>query len=244
MTELDPYQPPASFDSVEQKPEGPTVLKDPRLIGNAALTAISLQVFVKFLMAFGPNGQEWLIVLTVAHVFAFVSGICLYFIWIYRCASNVQRLNRHTEVKPGWVVGCYFIPLLNWVAPVISMRAIIRGSFVRGNPGALPSITVVWWLAYWVSNVVLRISHDPVMFGVWSVALVIAWISVTILVTRISRCQADFRWSDGPHSERVMMTPLPPRGAPSVAPLQVRRIHETGSGSAAVQDIESEWGRR
>ncbi len=233
--DFDPYKPPDSAHEVEpSEPQGEPVLKDPRWIGHAALTAISIQILVKFLMAFLSEGRDWLVVLTIAHVVAYLASIILFLVWIYRVASNAQRLNRHSGVRPGWAVGSYFIPFVNWVSPILSMRDIIRTTFFRTPPGALPGIAVLWWLSFIVSNVVFRFGRDPLMFGVWFLAIFLSWIGAIILVIRISRCQADFRWSDFPASERVAMVPIASHRPAHPAP---------DPGRPAAVDIESEWGK-
>lgn len=230
--EFDPYQPPESADSPAREPHGEAVLKDPGFVGKAALIAISLQVLVEYLMAFRFDGRDWFVVLTIAHVVFYLASIVLFLVWVHRAATNVRRLNRHAGVSPGWAVGCYFVPFVNWVAPVVSMREIIRITFVHTAPGALPSIAVAWWVSFMTSNVVLRFSQDPLIFGVWFLSVLVSWIGVMILVIRISRCQAGFRWPDGPPPQRAVLTPLLAR-----RPVRLPPVRPSAS------DIESDWGK-
>lgn len=237
---FDPYQTPASAASVIPETQSTGVLKDPRFLGNAALTAISIQVFLKALMAFVPRQSDIVMAVTIAHVTVFLGSVVFFLVWIHRCASNVMRINRHADVKPGWVVGSYFIPFVNWFAPCIHMRAIIRGTFLHHPAGALPSITIVWWIAYGLSNFVLRFDHGSVGLAVWSLSVMVSWIGVIILVTRISRRQAAFRWPEMAESQRALLRPLPPRSLPGRPPIRARRIQPVPAAlKPNTTDVES-----
>jgi hypothetical protein len=222
----------------------PTALPDPRLLGNIAVVCISTQVLVKFAMALGVASLEWLFIVTAAHIVALVASVVSFLIWLFRVASNVRRLNPHAGINPGWVVGSYFVPFANWVVPIISMRDIVQNSFVHAKPGALKTLAVVWWLSFVFSGVAQRfVRTDPVVMGIWLLAITVSWIGAIVLITRISRAQAAFRWSDLPQSRRPTMVPL--GGSRSVGLPSSRSMGSTEPKVRPVSesDIESEWGK-
>ena len=247
-SDFNPYQPPATAETLSPAP-APEVhrtnaLADPRFMGNVALVCISIQVFVKFAMVPGVASLEGLFVVTVAHSLSFIGSIILFLIWLYRVASNVLRLDPRANIKPGWVVGSYFVPLVNWVMPVVSMRNIIRSSFFRSNPGALQMTAVVWWVAFMFSNIAQRFAREePVMMGIWLLAITVSWICVIALVTRISRVQASFQWADLPQSRRPMMVPLGGRHPAQPPSVSAGRVKAPAVKPISESDIESEWGR-
>jgi hypothetical protein len=244
---LNPYQPPATTETVSHAPapedHRTTALADPRFIGNVSLVCISIQLLVKYAMVPGAATFEWLFAVTVVHLLAFVGSIISFLIWLYRVASNVLRLDPHANIKPGWVVGSYFVPFVNWVVPVISMRNIVQVSFFRSNPGALKMVAVVWWLSFMFSTVAQRFARtEPVMMGIWLITITISWICVIALVTRISRVQASFQWVDLPQSRRPMMVPLGGRHPTQVPAGNAGRIKASAVRTIPESDIESGWG--
>ncbi|MES2661168.1 MAG: DUF4328 domain-containing protein [Verrucomicrobiota bacterium] len=240
--DIDPYQPPACADPVAPALRVGGFLKDPRFIGTAALVAVSLQIIVKLVVTFGVLTRDWVSALTIAHLVVFLASGILYLVWIYRVAANVERIHRHADVKPGWVVGCYFIPVVNWVAPAVTLRNLIRLTFVHRPPGALPAITIVWWISFMACNLitVLRVGRDPVLLGIWTLCLVVSWGCLIVLITRISRAQADFPAPQEP--PRVRMTPLSASRRPGLPPVTLRPVAPDPPASLTTPDPESDWG--
>lgn len=246
---FDPYRPPAAVETTPQAgPAGfhqSAALTDTRLVGNVAMVCISIQVLIKFAMVPGVTSFEWLFVVTIAHLVAFLASIITFLVWLYRVASNVRRINPHAHISPGWAVGSYFVPFANWVVPIISMRDIVRNSFVRAKPGALGTVAVVWWLSFVFSGIAQRfVRVDPVMMGIWLLTITVSWICALVLISRISRVQASFRWSDLPQSRRPMMVPLGSSRANRLPGTRIPGKSETGIRPVNEPDIESEWGRR
>jgi hypothetical protein len=238
---FDPYRPPAAVEAsapaapVALPPSG--ALPDARFRGKVAVTCISIQVFIKYAMAAGAaSSYEGFFVVTAAHIVAFVASIISYLVWLHRVAANVRRLNPHSRISPGWAVGSYFVPLANWVVPIISMRDIVRHSFVHGKPGALGSVAVVWWLSFlFFCSSQRYVGTDPVVMGLWLLSITVSWMCVMVLITRISRAQASFRWADLPPSRRPMMTP------PGAS--KTHGGTKPAVNPVAGSDIESGWGR-
>ncbi|MBK1816570.1 DUF4328 domain-containing protein [Luteolibacter yonseiensis] len=235
-SEFDPYQPPTVVNPPSPEIQAKAYLQDARVIGNAALVAISIQVLVKFLMLAAGQG-DMLVMLTIIHVLAFLGSAVCYLIWVYRVCSNALRINPQGDTSPGWAVGSHFIPLVNWVVPIVTLRRVIRISFQRKNPGSLPVLVVVWWISFWCSNVLIRLGTNPAGFGLWCLSLIVSWGGVIILVTRISRCQSEFQPDP---SERSRMIPLSTSPIPDFPAIQSRQSKPPGQPAAS--DIEAGWG--
>lgn len=75
--------------------------------------------------------------------------------WIYVAACNIRALGaRGMDISPGWAVGWYAIPLLNWIRPYSAMSEIDRASH---NPDGWRSrgdalILRYWWAGWIISN--------------------------------------------------------------------------------------------
>jgi Domain of unknown function (DUF4328) len=73
--------------------------------------------------------------------------------WIVLAHRNLPAMGaQHLEVRPGWAVGFFFIPILNWWKPYVAMRSLWRSSRsvhrpeIQDNTWVLPT----WW-GLWVS---------------------------------------------------------------------------------------------
>lgn len=104
----------------------------------------------------------------VAALGLLLSGVSIFtyvvfLVWMHAAAKNVRSFGcEGLEFTPGWVVGWWFIPFMNWVKPFQAMRelwnasdpdAIGRGSLAwRSSRG--PSTLGVWWATYLLGGVV------------------------------------------------------------------------------------------
>jgi membrane protease YdiL (CAAX protease family) len=75
-----------------------------------------------------------------------------FIVWLWRAAKNQQALGREPErLGSGWAIGGWFIPLANFVIPVLVVQDLWRGSDVAigaGDPRwrvAERSWLVGWW---------------------------------------------------------------------------------------------------
>ncbi len=92
-------------------------------------------------------------------VFLTVVTVVLWLIWNFRAAKNNEALGRDLpRWKPGWAIGGWFIPLANFVIPVMVLQDLWRGSSSatprgdarwRGNPG---SALIGWYWGFWVAS--------------------------------------------------------------------------------------------
>jgi|HigsolmetaAR201D_1030396.scaffolds.fasta_scaffold31949_1 hypothetical protein len=142
-------------------------------------------------------------------------AIPLVVVWFYRARANLDAFAGSVpELRTGWAIGGWFVPLANLVIPFRVMADIARASLFRaGTPG----LVWVWWLPflvyYWGGQVLdrydLRQYDDlPLMLtpedvttwvGYYEQALVrhlpilaagvLAAVTFVLLVVRVSRAQ-------------------------------------------------------
>jgi Domain of unknown function (DUF4328) len=85
--------------------------------------------------------------------------VVLFIIWMFRSAKNHEALgSTGARFGPGWSIGSWFIPLANFVIPVLIMQDLWRGSDVgRGRDdrnwraASRSSLVGAWW-AFWVAS--------------------------------------------------------------------------------------------
>lgn len=209
-TDINPYLPPSETED-PTAPKGPPVLKDLRLRGWLAISAISLQSVIGSVPLFIPaNSTVMLGRIMVMQVVSLSLAIILFLRWIHGVAVNTRRINPQSNIGPGWSVGCYFVPFVNWVMPCIHMRAFIRECHPQGAPAGMLGLVIAWWITYQFRGIVLKLI-PWVGFGeilapaAWAVFTLVSWTLVWFLVTRISRRHFEFRWSDLPAARRPRM---------------------------------------
>lgn len=89
-----------------------------------------------------------------ARAILFIATCIPFGMWIYRAAKNTRALGATgLQASPGWAVGSYFIPIVNFFAPFIAMREIWRASLDPGNWEAARSTPLLgWWWTLWIVN--------------------------------------------------------------------------------------------
>ncbi|WP_018921571.1 DUF4328 domain-containing protein [Salsuginibacillus kocurii] len=92
----------------------------------------------------------------------FILSAVFVLLWLYRIHQNARALTiEGTIYAPGWAVAFYFIPLVNFVLPLISMYHLYRNHYRTAeahNLDAEPErkwMVVVWWLAFVFSALVM-----------------------------------------------------------------------------------------
>ena len=73
--------------------------------------------------------------------------------WLVRAAFNASLMTTDTREKiyPGWAVGWFFVPILNFWKPYVSMRQTWNGSLRSGDALDTPAPSLVnWWWAMWI----------------------------------------------------------------------------------------------
>ena len=141
------------------------------LCGIAAVVALILRGFEYLLLVRMANGEF----ATTADMAAAASvsdtrvqiasgGRAIFFVlaaipfgmWIYRATKNLRALGAaNLTVSPGWAVGSYFVPIVNFFAPYLAMREIWRASLDPGNwPAARSTPLLGWWWFLWLTNTI------------------------------------------------------------------------------------------
>jgi hypothetical protein len=81
--------------------------------------------------------------------------------WIYRANLNCRGFGANgMQYTPGWAVGFYFVPILNFVRPFLAMREIWQ---VSSNPRQWQTEEVPPLLGWW--------------WGLWIMRMIMGWIS-------------------------------------------------------------------
>jgi len=91
----------------------------------------------------------------------------VFIVWMWRAAKNNEALGRmNPRLGPGWAIGGWFIPIANFVIPVLMMQDLWRGSdpaVPRGDPGwrtGRGSGVVGWWWAFWLGGIIRVFIRD------------------------------------------------------------------------------------
>ena len=89
-----------------------------------------------------------------------IATIVVFIIWQFRCAKNVEALGRESaKFGPGWSIGGWFIPLANFVIPVMIFQGFWRATAPGTRPGSAwtdgkgSALVGWWWGLFLVSNI-------------------------------------------------------------------------------------------
>ncbi len=98
----------------------------------------------------GMVALDFLLTIAIAVVFI---------VWLWRVAKNAEVLGRQNpRFGPGWTIGGWFIPLANFVIPLLVVRDLWRGSDPAVPPGdpnwrqGPGGVLVGWWWAAWLAS--------------------------------------------------------------------------------------------
>lgn len=207
-TDINPYLPPSETDD-PTAPKGPPVLKDLRLRGWLAISAISLQSVIHLAALVSPGlSDEMIHRLRIVNVALGVLSMILFLRWLLGVAVNTLRINPLSGITPGWIVGSYFVPFVNWVLPCIHMRAFIRECHPQGASAGMQGLAVAWWVSFLFhgsSNLSMLSKGGRAEMLIWGILIactLVSWVTSWFLITRITRRHYEFRWSDFPATQR------------------------------------------
>jgi hypothetical protein len=160
-----------------------------KLLGNILIAIFSILVLLAFLniivsawMILSPDttieldtGEivdvAWIFVGLVAILEIAIRVVCavVFLVWLHRVFGNLPVIGaRNLEFSPGWAVGWWFIPFLNFVRPYQVVRELYSESHrAVENTGGEPSEPTTenvgfWWGTFLISGFVLRISDGMV----------------------------------------------------------------------------------
>jgi len=91
-------------------------------------------------------GQAFLAMSLALQVLAIVNFIVLA-TWLFKATGFIQgKTTPPLTISPGWAVGCWFIPIVNFLAPCMVMSEIYNASRTpivwRSTP---PVLVLLWW---------------------------------------------------------------------------------------------------
>jgi hypothetical protein len=130
-----------------------------------------------------------------------IATAVLLIIWQWRCAKNAELLGRdQPRFGPGWSIGAWFIPLANFVIPVLIFQDLWRASSAGARPGAWRSekgsgLVALWWVLFVVSAITTRFvdgddadslrdlkSQNQVLVAAFVVSVIAAVLAIAVVV--------------------------------------------------------------
>jgi hypothetical protein len=139
----------------------------------------------------------------------FLVTAVLWLLWLHRAYRNLTLVgSQATDRTPGWVVGCWFVPILNLVFPYFVMHELwVRSA--TGNVHAAasvddpPALMLWWWVTYLLAKVLSQVvlqqaeqattataSHAVVRLGLYADSLsLLAAILAFRMVAGLDRLQ-------------------------------------------------------
>lgn len=99
----------------------------------------------------------------IGRIYIFLIGVTivttlLLIAWLRRMYRNLPSLGKHdTRFRPGWAVGAWFVPILNWIRPKQMIDEVwhagdleLPDSYTYSTEGErVPAVVNVWW-GFWV----------------------------------------------------------------------------------------------
>ena len=108
------------------------------------------------------NDTRQLIIGVLQLITFIVTGVT-FLMWIYRANLNARGFGAtDMEFTPGWSVGYYFIPFINWFRPYQAMKEIWKVSTNPSDWKNQPSSVLLgwWWTLWLVSSLFGHISGN------------------------------------------------------------------------------------
>ena len=132
----------------------------------------------------------------VTNLFAVVMLVVgvLFLIWFHKAATMAARLGLPARRSPGWAVGGFFVPIVNFWFPYRSARDL----FPPGHAGG--TLVVRWW-SFYLAIIVLDLA---IYVAAWfsegaavavaiiaSLAAIAAAVSLQAMVREVTRCHTE-----------------------------------------------------
>ncbi|MEJ6570856.1 MAG: DUF4328 domain-containing protein [Akkermansiaceae bacterium] len=87
-----------------------------------------------------------------SHGFLILITAIVFVIWINRSCKNAWLLDPpRMSITPSWSIGYYFIPIVNFWKPYVSMKEIRSSSY--GSDHALRGLMPIWWALWIISSI-------------------------------------------------------------------------------------------
>lgn len=117
---------------------------------------------------------------TLLHLGAIIATAIVFLMWLYRAYRNLHAFGMATEVSPGWVVGYWFIPIVNLFRPYQRVNELLEKSITIAsrfgcNANIIdPSKAGAWWACYLISGLIGRAADRSSLSASSSESLVFA----------------------------------------------------------------------
>ena len=148
-------------------------------------------------------------VIGIICLIAFVVTGVTFLKWIYRANLNVRGFGaRELKFTPGWSIGYYFIPILNFFKPYQAMKEIWKTSKNPANwENEQGSPLLVWWWTLWLFSIlfgkftfrgvmradtITKLSEATIVTIIDSFIWIVLTAVAISLVSRIFEMQRDF----------------------------------------------------
>ncbi len=101
-------------------------------------------------------------------VLPLATGVC-FFVWLYRMDKNLRAFGaEELQFRPGWVVGYFFVPIMNLYRPYQALSEIWQASDpdpaahtkAERRPIHPPSLLGVWWGCWLLWNIIEGIANQ------------------------------------------------------------------------------------
>jgi Domain of unknown function (DUF4328)/Protein of unknown function (DUF2510) len=139
--------------------------------------------------------------------------LVVFIIYLFRASKNTELWDTGRRGwTPGWTIGAWFIPLANFVIPVLVVLDIWRRTPERSADGerhSTPStsVVVVWWVLFLIGTIGIRLDVGYDTLGeyktqdgihiVGGIALAISAVILIRIVRDLARRQRATAFSDG-----------------------------------------------
>lgn len=122
------------------------------------------------------------ILIILLEALIFVATAVAFLMWIHRAYRNLPALGAMgLDTTPGWAVGYFFIPIMNFFMPYRTVKEIwsksapadeTGGGFGWEVPAKSPAIIGLWWLLWIFGNIVAQI-HSRMLDGAETIGTLI-----------------------------------------------------------------------
>jgi Domain of unknown function (DUF4328) len=146
--------------------------------------------------------------LAVLQLVLYIVTVIVFGRWIYLAHRNLLSLDaRYLRFRPGWAVGCFFVPIINLWAPYQAMRDLAKASRSprHWELEDTPPVIIIWWVLWLIVEFMdrgifgaeLRAQTVPELFNLTIIQLVAAVLSIPLyllalyIVRRITRDQSE-----------------------------------------------------
>ncbi|MFF0382675.1 DUF4328 domain-containing protein [Streptomyces sp. NPDC004286] len=136
-------------------------------------------------------------VLDIAQGALLIATAVVYLCWLWRVRANAEVFDASSQsMGRGWVIGGWFVPIVNFWFP----RRIVLEAWDASAPQGRPAghALVNWWWASWVASLLadrlLRRQYDTGLAGAWALVVtdaldLVAAALAAVVVLKLTRMQ-------------------------------------------------------